>query len=220
MMANGSDVPVRVKGAGIKIAGAEDARASVETEASQVRRVKLSGFPPTATLSNVQSVVWGGNIQELQYQPGAPIAIALFVKAEDCQKYYAATANGIPYPSDPSKYITVEQLEPEPAHGMVKDYVEKDITRCIRVYDIDAEWGKAALTRHAQGSGSTKRALERVVNGQNGKGRRIADFRFAKISDAVVFKGELDRDIEWEACTIKYGPDPCALHDNVHTGML
>lgn len=113
-------------------------------------------------------VVWGGNIQEFQYQPGAPIAIALFVKAEDCAKFFAATPNGIPYPGDTARTIMVEKLESEPAHGIVKDYIEKDITRCIRVFDIDAEWGKLALHRLAQGS--NKRIVERVVNGQNSQG--------------------------------------------------
>jgi hypothetical protein len=119
-------------------------------------------------LTNVQAVVWGGNIQEFQYQLGAPIAIALFVKAADCAKFFAATANGIPYPANPTLTIMVEKLEAEPAHGIVKEYVEKDITRCVRVYDIDAEWGKLALQRLAQGPNN--RVVERIVNGQNSKG--------------------------------------------------
>jgi hypothetical protein len=132
----------------------------------------LTGFPANATLNNVQMVIWGGNIQEFQYQPGATIAIALFVKAEDCARFFAATSNGIPYPADPTRIIMIEKLEAEPAYGMVKDYIEKDITRCVRVYDIDADWGKVALQRLAQGP--SNRTVERIVNGQNSKGVSVS----------------------------------------------
>jgi hypothetical protein len=135
---------------------------------SEMRTVKLINLPTDATYSDVFSVVWGGEIQALNFTPGSTFAEVQFLKGEDCAGYFAATTNDIKWPKGPARFITVEKCEPEPTHDMVKGYIERGITRCVRVFDADQEWGKIALDKLAQGK--TRRVIERIVNGQNSKG--------------------------------------------------
>jgi len=137
---------------------------------SQVRRVKLSNLPSGAALKNVASLVWGGNIQEFNFTPGNSWAEVLFLHPNDCKKYFDATPNGVQYPSQTDRFVTIELCPAESAHEMVKDIVSKQMTRCIRVIDYDAEWSKIALARIAAGAEKTTRAVDCVVTGKNGAG--------------------------------------------------
>ena len=45
---------------------------------------------------------------------------------------------------------------------------------------------------------------------------RTIIFRFTNIADAVQFKGQLIRDIDWELCNIQFMDDPCANATGIH----
>lgn len=104
------------------------------------------------------------------YTPGAGTAEVQFVRAEDCAAYFDATPNGIRYPGEPERFITVEKCVPEPSHDIVKSYIDRGVTRCVRVQNVDSDWTRKALAKLATGNGSSRRIAERIVNGQNTAG--------------------------------------------------
>jgi hypothetical protein len=201
-------------------------------------------------LKNVSALVWGGLIQEFVFSPGKSEAEVLFVNPADCKKYFDATPNGIQYPGQPDLYITVKACPAESARGNVKEIMEKAMSRCVRVMDVDQDWTRLALSRIAAGVGSKNpRAVDNIVSGKTPQGvsanlsccvyvalccnfknvhtltnsdiqRRVADFRFSKVADAVIFKAELSKDPEWQKCPIGFGEDPCAKHNAVHAGKM
>lgn len=50
-----------------------------------------------------------------------------------------AAPNGIPFPGDANRYIAIEKMDPEPANDMVKGYIERRVTRCVRALDVDGD---------------------------------------------------------------------------------
>jgi hypothetical protein len=135
---------------------------------SLMRTVKLTNLPTDATHADVFALIWGGNVQSVNFNPKSSYAEVQFLRAEDCAKYFAATTNDIKYPKEPERFITVEKGVPEPTHEMVKSYIDRGITRCVRVLDAGAEWGPLALQKLAQGQ--NHRIVERIANGQNAQG--------------------------------------------------
>jgi hypothetical protein len=133
-----------------------------------MRTVQLTNLPTDATLADVFALIWGGNIQAVNYSQGSSFAEVQFLRAEDCAEYFAATTNDIKYPKGPERFITVEKCDPEPTHDIVKSYIDRGITRCVRVFDAGSDWGKVALDKLAQGK--NHRIFERIVNGQNAQG--------------------------------------------------
>lgn len=152
-----------------------------------VRRVKLSNLPSKATLKNIVSLVWGGNVQEIVYKDGQSWAEVLFVNPEDCKRYYDSTPNGIEFPGSKGRHVEVEACEPESARGNVKDMVEKVMTRCVRVVDVEPKWTKAALETLAAGNG-TKRPVESVVTGLDNKGVSLALLCWMELRVAASFR--------------------------------
>lgn len=129
-----------------------------------VRRVKLSNLPMKAKLKDIVGLVWGGNIQEVVYTPGQSWAEVLFANPDECKNYYDATPNGIVFPGSKDRHVEVEACAPESARGNVKEILEKGMTRCVRVMDVEADWTKLALEKVAAGVGN-KRAVDSVVSG-------------------------------------------------------
>jgi hypothetical protein len=76
----------------------------------------------------------------------------------------------------------------------------------------DHDWGIGALQKLAGGHG---RKVEHIGDGLRGEVRTVV-FRFASIGDAVVFKGMLVRDEDWETCNIQFGIDPREKAVGVH----
>jgi hypothetical protein len=135
---------------------------------SEIRTVKLTNLPTIATHADVFALVWGGDVQALKFTPGSSFAEVQFLRGGDCAKYIAATTNNILWPKEPTRFIKVEKCDPEPSHDMVKGYIERGITRCVRVFDANQEWGKTALDKFARGK--AHRSIERIANGQNAQG--------------------------------------------------
>ncbi|GME64236.1 hypothetical protein GTA08_BOTSDO00554 [Neofusicoccum parvum] len=183
---------------------------------AQKRLVKLTNLPLTATIDNVQSLVWGGRVEKLDYIPGTSFAWVLFMRGEDCEKYFSDTANGIDYPGDSNCIIWVEMGEPVSVNEMLRGLYDAGNTRCVRAVGADEDWGQTALIKLATAKG---RKLERIVNGKNPTGLRVIEFRFTNIVDASRFKVELQNDIDWEHCNVYFGGDPCATNTGVHLGI-
>jgi len=137
--------------------------------ASQVRRVKLTNLSTTSTISAIQSLVWGGRVEQFFYIPGTGTAQVLFMKPEDCVTYYEATANGIEIPGE-NRVVFVELCpDPEPVHEFLGGCLTSGVSRCVRAVNVDPDWGMGGLTKLAAGRG---RKVERVLNGHNQKGVR------------------------------------------------
>lgn len=202
---------------------------------AQVRRVKLTNLPSDSSFATIQSLIWGGRLEEIDYIPGRNSAYVRFMRGEDCKKYIDATGNGIDLPNDKGRIIWVEVMEDaEPVGELLKGYYDAGVTRCVRAIGIDDDWGEGGLTRLGA---SKKRKLERITNGKSQSGvsthyinlhiwtwltmskARTVEWRFANIRDALQFKGELVRDIDFEHCNILYAKDPCEKYEKVHTGV-
>jgi hypothetical protein len=186
---------------------------------SVVRTVRLTNIPGTnKIISNITRLVFFGAIMSIRYEPGSSWAEVTFVKAEECQKYLDATKNGLSWPEEKDRVIIIAPCDPE--SGLmehVEIIVQKGITRCVRVVDIDSEWKPLALKNMAEQSG---RKIDRVINGHDTKSRRIVDFRFCKTADAVTFKAELQKDEDFVNCHISYSADPCSMATDVHNGVM
>jgi len=104
----------------------------------------------------VSTLVWGGDIEHIEYVDGNSSAKVRFVDAVACQNYFDKTANGINYPSRAAtgKAVWVElATEVEPLSGNLLDAIERrEATRCVRAIGADEDWSLQALTRLAEGA--------------------------------------------------------------------
>ncbi|KAE9976462.1 hypothetical protein BLS_002056 [Venturia inaequalis] len=188
---------------------------AADREGLAVRRVKLTNLPVKANLKRIVRLVWGGSVLDFIYTDGQPCAEVLFVKPEDCKRYFDSTPNGIEYPGSKDRHIDVEACPPEPARGNVQEILARGMTRCVRVMDVEPDCSQLALEKIAAGKGN-KRTVETIISGTDPKGRRVVEFRFGKIVDAIIFKAELHRSVEWELKPSNFCVDPCETHSGLH----
>lgn len=134
-----------------------------------VRRVKLTNLPVKANLKRIVRLVWGGSVLDFIYTDGQPCAEVLFVKPEDCKRYFDSTPNGIEYPGSKDRHIDVEACPPEPARGNVQEILARGMTRCVRVMDVEPDCSQLALEKIAAGKGN-KRTVETIISGTDPKG--------------------------------------------------
>lgn len=118
--------------------------------AAKVRSVILKGISsPVPSL--VASIVFGGPLESIRIKDTS--AIVLFLHAEDCQKFFDATENGVPFERDGRKQVAfVEKgTEVDVVGGLLGGFIEHGYTRCVRVIDVDSNipgqrlWEKAQL---------------------------------------------------------------------------
>lgn len=135
--------------------------------AYRVRRIRLTNLSTTSRLSDIQSLVWGGRVEQFHYVPGTSTAQVLFMKPEDCMSYFNANANGIEIPGD--KRVVFVELSPdtEPIHDFLAGCTNSGVSRCVRAINVDPEWGMGGLTKLAT---ANNRKVERVINAQNQHG--------------------------------------------------
>lgn len=133
---------------------------------AQKRLVKLYNLPISSTVANIQAFVWGGRIEKIEYTPGNSYAWILFMRGQDCEKYYRDTANGIEHP-DGNRTIWVELGDAVSVNETLRGFYDAGHTRCVRAVGADEDWGETALVKLAS---AKKRKLERIVNGANPKG--------------------------------------------------
>ncbi|KAF2448141.1 hypothetical protein P171DRAFT_353738, partial [Karstenula rhodostoma CBS 690.94] len=183
------------------------------------RTCVLSGFPENLSINKLQALVWGGRIESLQLpKSGSGKALVKFFQPEACEKYFAATENGITIPGSKT-VVFVERTEgPNSVNDVLAACTEGDATRCVRAYDADEDWGDVLLMKLASRAkgGQPKREVDTIKRGKTARGRTYIEFRFANIYAALQFKRELSDDQEWEHCTIVYAPDPCETAQGVH----
>lgn len=134
---------------------------------AQKRLVKLTNLPITSTVASIQALIWGGRIEKIDYSPGNSFAWVLFMRGEDCKKYFIATTNGIDYPDDPNRVVWVEMGDPVTVNEKLRGFYDAGHSRCVRAVGADEDWGQMALTKLAS---AKHRKLERIVNGANPKG--------------------------------------------------
>jgi hypothetical protein len=148
--------------------------------ASQVRRVKLTGLPMNSTLETVASFVWGGKVEAIIFKPGSTTADVLFLKHEDCMKYYHATSNGIPFPDQPKHFIEVAlHTDADPVQDRVRGFIERDITRVIYAANIPMNLSLEFFEKIAKGN-KNELSVEKVRVGRFEKNRAV-EFRMGSI---------------------------------------
>lgn len=139
--------------------------------AARIRKVIISGLPlePTATL--VASLVFGGPVENISL--GKSSAFVLFIHAEDCQKYYNTTKNGVVYGKEGGKELfAVVELgkDVDVIGGKLQSLIDQKATRCVRVNGADEKFTMAELIELAN---SKRRRLEGIEDekgvGPNGK---------------------------------------------------
>lgn len=91
--------------------------------------------------------------------------------------------------------------------GLLNRWIETGATRCVRAAAVDRSHAREHLRKIAQGK--MMRKLEALDDVDNPRARVVV-WRFCNIADAVTFKGELNRDEDWEACNIGFTEDPCS----------
>jgi len=158
--------------------------------ASQVRRVKLTGLPMNSSLETVASFVWGGKVEAINFKPGSTTADVLFLKPEDCMRYYHATSNGVPLPDQPKRFIDVTlHTDVDPVHDRVRGFIERDITRVIHAANIPTNLSLKFFENVAKGS-KNELSVEKVRVGRFGK-NRVVEFRmgsiYGKLFYAILF---------------------------------
>lgn len=182
----------------------------------------ITKLPPYATPSLVTSLVSGGPLEQIHVTGST--AHVLFLHAQDCQKFYDSTANGLLYTfegregaAEVDKAADVDVLG-----GQIRNFIELGFTRCVRAMDVGSDLTVATLTKKA---GLKGRNVESVDLGTTESGVsffggcfrkvtkvkaqiRFAVFRFCDIRHAVQFKLALEREEEWENCNIQFSPDP------------
>ena len=133
-----------------------------------------------SSLETVASFVWGGKVEAINYKPGSTTADVLFLKPEDCTKYYNATSNGIPLPDQPKRFIEVTlHTDADPVHDRVRSFIERDITRVIYVVNIPMNLTLKFFQTVAKG-GKNELSVEKVRVGRLEK-NRMAEFRMGSI---------------------------------------
>jgi len=133
-----------------------------------------------STLETVASFVWGGNVEAFNFKPGSATADVLFLKSEDCMKYYHATSNGIPLPNQPKDFIDVTlHADADPVHDRVRGFIERDITRVVYAANIPMNFGLEFFQNVVKGD-KNEFLVEKIRVGRFGKNRAV-EFRMGSI---------------------------------------
>ncbi|KAI4211811.1 MAG: hypothetical protein LQ351_005452 [Letrouitia transgressa] len=194
--------------------------------AAKVRKIILTGLPLNASPTLVAALVYGGPLEQIVVKPPSRAEV-VFLHTEDCMKYYDSTANGLLY--KPSRGVNKDKYyeimtelgkDVNVVSGVLREWIEKEVTRCVRAVGVDKEWSLAWIQETAARKG---RKVEKIVDGENMNKyveivqegflqnllqMRSIVFRFCEIGDAVKFKQSLNRSEDWEECNIHYYPDP------------
>lgn len=137
--------------------------------------------------------------------------------ADVCKRYSDDTRNGIDYKPTPQSEELVAFVYPSqdvnPVGGMLQQYIDNGVTRCVRAVGVGEEWTPVALKKLAEEKG---RKLEGISSSINPAGARSVVFRFCKVEHAVQFNSALVRNEDWEQCNVHFAADPCATATGVH----
>ncbi|KAL8927433.1 MAG: hypothetical protein Q9208_002238 [Pyrenodesmia sp. 3 TL-2023] len=136
--------------------------------AAKHRRIVLMGLPESSTPSFVASLVYGGPLESVRITDGK-VAFVTFLRPEDAMRYHEATANDLLFKKDGAEHVIMTQLgkDVDPVSGMLKEWIEKEFTRCVRAVGVDEDWTMQALNETATKKG---RKIEKVIDGTNKSG--------------------------------------------------
>lgn len=145
-----------------------DTRPNSGTKAAKHRRIVLTGLPEPSTPTFVASLVYGGPLESVRTTDGK-VAFVTFLRAEDATKYYDATANDLLFKKDGAEHVITTQLgkDVDPVSGVLKEWIEKEFTRCVRAVGVEKDWSVEALNKFA---GNKGRKVEKVIDGSNKNG--------------------------------------------------
>ena len=129
---------------------------------AEVRTVILRPLPPNSTPAFVSSIVFGGQLERI-HMLGESAAFVTFLHGSDCQRFYAATDNGLVYgKSDDGreKFVHVRLgKEVDIVAGQLKEWISKGWTRCVRATHVDEDITLQEMKAQALGK---RRALEKI----------------------------------------------------------
>ena len=131
-------------------------------------------MPSNASVTTVAGLVFGGPLEEIILRTsasGTQTANVRFMDAQDCQKYYDETSNGVVYGKDPAgrelvSFVKLAQ-DVDVVGGMLRTWIEQGATRCVRTVGVDEDWGIEGLKKHAEQKG---RVLEGITEGTTSGG--------------------------------------------------
>ena len=98
---------------------------------------------------------------------GSSSAWVLFLNADDCVKYYTKTYNGVVYRSIEGKdMVAFVQLakDVDVVGGLLQNYIDGNVTRCVRAIGVAADIGLTWLMRVAERNGRKLEGLEDSIN--------------------------------------------------------
>ena len=208
------DEPNRDKGLYFSSWGTPQQR---ERAAARTRKVILTSTPPFDNPSPqlIASLVFDGPLEQILTTSNS--ASVTFLHADDCQKYFNATGNGIKFGKNLIADVRLS-TEVDVVGGRLQALIDKEATRCVRAVGIRPEnqLKYHVLEAMAKGRMTRERKVERIIKEKNARGIDSVTWRFCDIRDAEAFTTELRRDEIWEHFNIHYAPDPCALSKGVH----
>ncbi|KAF2003116.1 hypothetical protein P154DRAFT_520460 [Amniculicola lignicola CBS 123094] len=181
----------------------------------------LRGIPPNSRIYDIQSLVWGGALENIMFDSNRNIAHARFFTAESCQKFFEDTANGIEVPGKNRLVIFVDQAPgPHSVNDVLQASIERHETRCVCALQASTHWKDEELRKLAEGKNKLKRQIDVIKRGKNFKGVNYIEFRFTNLVHALNFSRELRENEEWEECVISFAEDPCEIANGVHFGEV
>ncbi|KAL9598967.1 MAG: hypothetical protein Q9219_004150 [cf. Caloplaca sp. 3 TL-2023] len=128
------------------------------------RKIHLNGIPRNSTTTFVASLVFGGPLESISV--GMTTATVVFLHSDDAMKYYDATGNGLLYKKNGVDHLIMTELgkDVDPVSGILREWVEKEFTRCVRAIGVDKDWDMASLQKTAENKG---RKVEKIIDGAN-----------------------------------------------------
>ena len=126
----------------------------------------LSCLPPASSPVFLTSLIHSGPLEYITLY-GPTSAFVLFLNPDDALKYYKATANGIECQKEGAKYVVLTEMDPgavDVIGGKLRQWIDSDMTRCVRAIGVDPEWTLGRLYGLAE---AKNRKVEVIEVGEN-----------------------------------------------------
>lgn len=170
----------------------------------------MNGLPRDSTFVLVQSLVFGGALEQIRLVPEKSTAYATYIDPDACDKFYNTHANGIAFASADGRKIfcEVNRLKTgEPVSSVLNAQLECGATRAIAATGVDEEWRLRALQKIGEVNGGTLIGVNETIRET---GARVVTWCFAKVAEATRFRYYLQKHDDFELCKVDFAPDPCA----------
>lgn len=96
------------------------------------------------------------------------------MNGDSCQRFIAATANGIKMPGQDRIIFVDRDPSPNSSNDLLRGLIDMGATRCIRAVGADEDWPENSLLSVARGRGKA-RVVDRIVQGKDRNG--VCDVR-------------------------------------------